>query len=187
MFTEQQVESAFKAHKESTQEELNTSFKNTMDKQEQTFGFLVANKQQYNLSENTQNATAELLFHIFGLYEQHNFTEALSRESIEKAILDMESKSLNIEKELGGLEEADIEILNKAIESGSADKLTGKPKEILDVVMGVKKEVKQPVLLEYVSSIVTGDNLIIEKDKSIVFSIAETIIDAIQLQAKEAF
>lgn len=187
MFTEQQIEKAFGRANEISNDDLVADFQKMIKKQKDAIGFVIANAEQYKFEENTKHATIELLYYIFQLYKNSNSDQELTEASIAQAMRQMDSSATDIEKEIGGMSKSDIDALNKAIEKGDADKLTGKPKEILDVILNKKKSVSQPLLLEVVSMNITKDNMIAEKEKSIVFSIAETIIDAIQIQAKESF
>ena len=184
MFTEHQIDKAFGKVNEISNDELAEDFRRMIKKQETAISFIVANAEQYKLDENTKHATVELLYYIFEIYKNSNFDQELTEDSIAKAMRKMDSTASDIEKQIGGLSKSDVETLNKAIESGDSDKLTGKPKEILDAIIQKKQEVSQPLLLEFVSVNITSDEMIPEKDKSFVFSIAETIIEALQLQFK---
>ncbi len=184
MFTEQQIENAFGKANEISNDELAADFELMIKKQKTAISFVVANTEQYKLEENTKHATVELLYYILELYKNASVDQELKEESIATAMRKMDSSASDIEKDLGGLSQGDIKVLNKAIESGDANKLTGKPKAILDAILNKKKSVSQPLLLEYVSMNITQDEMIVEKDKSFVFSRLETLIEAIQEQVK---
>jgi len=185
MFTKQQVLDSFESTQKLPKEEMTEQFALLLKKQEAALSFVVANVEQYQLSGNTKNAAAELIFYIFKLYESKGLELALEEKYIADALISMDVDAKEIEKDLGGLSEEDIQVLNEAIESGNSDKLEGKPKAILEAIQKKKQKVSQPYLLEVVSSYVASDELIIEKEKSFVFSIAETLIEAIQAHAKE--
>ncbi len=185
MFKEKEIVDAYRKVQDLPKEELDIQFKELLQKQSVALSFIVANVEQYKLEEDTKNAAAEMLFHIFNLYKIKKVDSTLTEESIAKALNLMDVAAKSIENEIGGLSKEDVTILNKAIESGKSDKLTGKPKVILDAILNKKKEVKQPILLEFLSNYIFTDQLIIEKDKSFVFSIAETIVEAIEIQNKQ--
>jgi len=182
MFTEKDIEKAFGQPNVISNDDLALAFEKMIKKQRVAISFIIANIEQYKLEENTKHATVELLYYIFSLYKNKGFDDELIEESIASAMKKMDSTASDIEKKIGGLSKTDVEVLNKAIESGKSDKLSGKPKAILEAILNKKKDVSQPLLLEFISINITNDELIIEKDKSYVFSIAETIIEAIEVQ-----
>ena len=184
MFTEEQIEKAFGRINEISEEELTADFQKMIQNQKSAIGFVMANVAQYKLEENTKHATVELLFYIFELYKNRGFKDELKEDYIAEAIKKMDSVANNIEKNLGGLSKEDVTVLNKAIESGKSDKLTGKPKAILEAILNKKQQVSQPLLLEFLSMNISKDEMIVEKDKSYVFSIMESLIEAIQIQYK---
>ena len=185
MFTDKQIEQSFGKINEISEEELTAEFQKMIQKQNSAIGFVMANVGQHKLEENTKHATIELLFYIFDLYKSSGFKDALTEDSIIEAIKKMDLVSSKISEEIGGLSKEDIQVLNKAIELGKSDALTGKPKAILDAILNKKKQVSQPILLEFISMNISKDELIVEKDKSFVFSIMESLIEAIQLQYKK--
>ncbi len=185
MFEEKEIVDAYRKVLDLSKEDLDIRFKELLQKQNVALGFIVANVKQYNLEEDTKNAAAEMLFHIFNLYKIKKVDFTVTEESIAKALNMMDLTAQSIENEIGDLSKEDIAIMNKSIESGKTDKLTGKPKIILDAILNKKKKVSQPILLEFLSNYITTDKLIVEKDKSFVFSIAETIVEAIEIQKKQ--